>query len=352
MNSKIYLDNNATTILAPEIFEALKEELNTPPSNPDSLHEYGREAKARLANARSSIANYLKVKPTEIIFTSGGTESMNLLIQGYCSHLQPGHIITSSIEHSCVQKTLAKLEEKGWKVSYLPASIKGCASPEQLELAIETNTHLIILSAANSETGVKHNYERSVPAFSSPIQLAHLLWEKLLGKDDIVIDATMGNGKDTLQIAKILSKYGSGRVIALDIQPKALENTLQLLKESVPEFLSNTQLLLTSHENFPIEIQPGSVKLIVYNLGYLPGGDKELTTQTKTTLLSIENALNLIVSGGALSITCYPGHPEGLKEHEAIKTFIKDLDPKKFSVSEHLWPARNLSPILILIQKK
>ncbi|MCX6990722.1 MAG: class I SAM-dependent methyltransferase [Chlamydiae bacterium] len=189
------------------------------------------------------------------------------------------------------------------------------------------------------------------PLFSSPIQLAHMLWEKLLGKDDMVIDATMGNGKDTLKLAQILSNCGSGRVIALDIQPKALENTLSLLRENIPEFLQNIELLLTSHENFPSQILPGSVKLIVYNLGYLPGADKELTTQTGTTLLSIENALKLIAPGGALSITCYPGHAEGQKEHEAIKAFVKDRDLREYCVSEHTWPSRNLSPILLLIQK-
>jgi SAM-dependent methyltransferase len=189
------------------------------------------------------------------------------------------------------------------------------------------------------------------PLFSSPIQLAHILWEQLLGKNDIVIDATMGNGKDTLILAKILSKRGSGKVIALDIQPKALENTLKLLNENVSEFLPNIELLLTSHENFPSEIEPESVKLIVYNLGYLPGADKELTTQTATTLVSIEKALDLLAPGGALSVTCYPGHAEGQKEHEAIKAFVKGLDSREFCVSEHVWPGRNLSPILLLIQK-
>jgi 16S rRNA C1402 N4-methylase RsmH len=189
------------------------------------------------------------------------------------------------------------------------------------------------------------------PLFSTPIQLAHILWERLLKKDDLVIDATMGNGKDTLMLARILSKRGSGKVITLDIQTKALENTLKLLTESIPEFLPNIELLLTSHENFPSEIEPGSVKLIVYNLGYLPGADKELTTQTATTLTSLEKALDLLAPGGALSITCYPGHAEGQIEHEAIKVFAKGLDTRMFCVTEHVWPGRNLSPILILLQK-
>ena len=195
MHSKIYFDNNATTILAPEVFEAMSQELNAPPSNPSSIHEYGRGAKARLAKARDCIASYLKVKPTEIIFTSGGTESMNLLIQGYCGPLKPGHIITSSIEHSCVQKNLQKLEEKGWKVSYLPASIEGCVSPEQVQQAMEANTHLIVLNAANSETGVKHDIDK----------IAQFAEKQKIG---CIVDAVALLGKAPLTIPKGVTGMG------------------------------------------------------------------------------------------------------------------------------------------------
>jgi cysteine desulfurase len=195
MHAKIYFDNNATTLLAPEVFEAMSQELNAPPSNPSSVHEYGRGARSRLAKARSSIASYLKAKPSEIIFTSGGTESMNGLIQGYCEPLKPGHIITSSIEHSCVQKTLAKLEEKGWKVSYLPASIEGCVSPEQVDSAIEANTHLIVLSAANSETGVKHDIEK----------IAQIAEKQKIG---FIVDAVALLGKSPLTIPKGVTAMG------------------------------------------------------------------------------------------------------------------------------------------------
>ena len=195
MHAKIYLDNNATTILAPEAFEAMSQELNAPPSNPSSVHEYGRMAKSRLAKARSSIASYLKAKPTEIVFTSGGTESMNGLIKGYCELVKPGHIITSNIEHSCVQKSLEKLEEKGWRVSYLSASMNGCVSPNQVELAIEPNTHLIVLSAANSETGVKHDIEK----------IAQIAEKQKIG---FIVDAVALLGKSPLTIPKGVTAMG------------------------------------------------------------------------------------------------------------------------------------------------
>ena len=195
MHAKIYLDNNATTILAPEVFEAITHELQAPPSNPSSVHEYGRMAKARLAQARGSIASYLKIKPSEIIFTSGGTESMNLLIQGYCHNLKPSHIITSSIEHSCVQKTLENLEKRGWNISYLPASIQGCVSPELIERTIQDDTRLIVLGAANSETGVKHD-----------IQAIALLAEKQ--KIGFIVDGVALLGKAPLAIPKGVTAMG------------------------------------------------------------------------------------------------------------------------------------------------
>lgn len=189
------------------------------------------------------------------------------------------------------------------------------------------------------------------PLFSTPIQLAHGFWEKILSHGDHVIDATMGNGKDTLTLAQILQSKGGGKICGLDIQAKALENTKALLQSHVPDFIPQITLFKNSHEEFPKEIPYSSIKLIVYNLGYLPGADKSLTTKTETTLISIEKALKLLCHGGALSITCYPGHEEGMKEYEAIHAFLQGIDPREFSTTEHNFTNRHLSPILILVQK-
>lgn len=191
---RIYLDNNATTAVAPEVSNAIMEELNAPPSNPSSVHFFGQMAKARLSKARSSIASHLKVKPTEIVFTSGGTESMNLLIQGFCTK-EPGHIITSNIEHSCVYQTLKKLEEKGWEVTCLPAGSFGAVPPSQIEEAIKPNTRLIVLSSANSETGVKHE-----------IDSISKIAEK--GKIGFIVDAVASFGKEALVIPDGVSGMG------------------------------------------------------------------------------------------------------------------------------------------------
>lgn len=106
------------------------------------------------------------------------------------------------------------------------------------------------------------------------------------------------------------------------------------------------------HSQFPEEILPHSVRLIVYNLGYLPsGGNKKITTQKSTTLKSLEKALVLLQPGGVISITCYPGHAEGAQEMEEVIAFAAKLPPSEWSCCLHHWLNRNKAPALLLIQK-
>lgn len=92
--------------------------------------------------------------------------------------------------------------------------------------------------------------------------------------------------------------------------------------------------------------------LIVYNLGYLPGGDKTITTESSTTLESLQAAFPLIMPGGAISIACYPGHPSGKTEEENVMTFASSLDPQVWSCCHHRWLNRRNAPSLILIQRQ
>jgi SAM-dependent methyltransferase len=165
---------------------------------------------------------------------------------------------------------------------------------------------------------------------------AYLYWKNLLKTDDIVIDATCGNGKDSLRLTELVPV---GHVYALDIQEIALQKARALIPHS------NITYLLQSHIDLPL-IQ---VKLIVYNLGYLPGGNKDLTTLAGSTLESLSKAAQLIAIGGALSITCYPGHPEGAREAEAVQKWVEGLDPEKWKISYHYW--RDKSPTLFFIVK-
>ncbi|MDN3506230.1 MAG: cysteine desulfurase family protein [Simkaniaceae bacterium] len=147
---KIYLDNNATTPLDPLVVQAILAELEAGPANPSSVHSFGRAAHLRLSMAREQIANYLGVDPSELIFTSSGTESLNLAILGLKSS---GHIISTRIEHPAVFETITKLNNP---TTFLPVDEKGHIEINDLEEAIGPDTSLIALSAVNNETGVKN----------------------------------------------------------------------------------------------------------------------------------------------------------------------------------------------------
>ncbi|NGX38291.1 MAG: hypothetical protein K1000chlam2_01464, partial [Chlamydiae bacterium] len=114
---------------------------------------------------------------------------------------------------------------------------------------------------------------------NSHLDLAYEYWQKILRKDDWAIDATCGNGRDTARLAPLCQG-----LIALDIQEKAIENTRLLLE-------GKAHLFRQSHETFPPLAYEKPIRLIVYNLGYLPGGDKDLTTRVESTLKSLQNAL-------------------------------------------------------------
>jgi len=170
--------------------------------------------------------------------------------------------------------------------------------------------------------------------FHDHLLRAHSYWKALLHPTDIAIDATCGNGHDTAILAALLPQ---GHIYALDIQPKALANAQQRV-------LGPITWILGSHARLP-DVRPC---LIVYNLGYLPGGDKTLTTQTDTTLQSLSHALQILQPGGALSIMCYPGHPEGAKEEQAILAWATTLP--HITCCHHRWINRPQSPSLLWIQ--
>lgn len=153
---RIYLDNNATTALDPRVFKAMLADLHGLPANPSSVHWFGQQARGLLTKARQTVASFFQADPKEIIFTSGGTESINLFLRGIGTK---GHVITSTIEHSCVYKTLQILEKQGLKVTYIPVGPWGAPLPEHIASAIRPDTLAIALSAANSETGVKIDIE-------------------------------------------------------------------------------------------------------------------------------------------------------------------------------------------------
>ncbi|MGV3774823.1 MAG: cysteine desulfurase family protein [Verrucomicrobiales bacterium] len=152
----VYFDYNATTPLDPVVREEMRPYFEQNFGNPSSIHHVGRQARAALDDARDRVARVLKAKPSEIHFTSGGTESNNMAIFGAARMLQGRgkHLITSQVEHHSTLHCFQYLERKeGYKVTYLPVDNRGRVDPEALKRAITPQTTLVSVMAANNEVG-------------------------------------------------------------------------------------------------------------------------------------------------------------------------------------------------------
>lgn len=164
--------------------------------------------------------------------------------------------------------------------------------------------------------------------------------DSFIEKKEVAIDATLGNGHDTDFLSKKFKK-----VYAFDVQDKAILN----YKEKKVE---NVSLILDSHENFDKHIKE-SVDCIVYNLGYLPGSDKSITTTKDSTLKSLESGLSFLRENGLMIIALYSGHEQGKDEKEAVLSYSKNLSKKKFGVIYQQFLNRtNNPPSLVIIEKK
>lgn len=168
---RIYLDNNASTPIDPRVLAVMEEDLCHHYGNPSSAHALGQDSRKRLTQARHAVAGFFHVRPNELIFTSGGTEALNMVIKGLFLDNPHGHIITSSVEHSAVYATVKALEKGNVHATFLSVGVHGAATVEAVEAAIRPDTRLITLMAVNNETGVKTDieaiaelaYERRIP---------------------------------------------------------------------------------------------------------------------------------------------------------------------------------------------
>jgi len=149
---RIYLDNNATTPLLTEVFEAMRPYFSDLFGNASSIHSHGQQTRAAVEDARDSVAALLACRASEVVFTSGGTEADNLAIAGMVS--AGDHIITSSVEHHAVLLACRHLEDSGCDVTFLPVDGRGLVDPDDLRRALRPNTKLISVMTANNETGV------------------------------------------------------------------------------------------------------------------------------------------------------------------------------------------------------
>ena len=176
----------------------------------------------------------------------------------------------------------------------------------------------------------------------------HHFLEDHVQPGDICIDATMGNGNDTALLSKLAGE--NGKVVAFDIQQMALENTEQkLLKEECPK---NYELVLKSHEFMGEYTKEESVSCITFNLGYLPGGDHEKATKGDSSIRAIETGLSLLKKKGLMTVCIYSGGDSGFEERDAVLSYIKALDAKKYLVIISEYANRpNHPPIPVLIIK-
>lgn len=183
----IYLDYNASTPLDPHVLNVLIKELREEEGNPSSIHFHGQQCRHKLERSRQTIARFFKVKPHEVIFTSGGTEGAALLLQGFLFQDFSGHVLSSAVEHACVYQTLKELRKRGLDVTFLPTGQWGAVRPEDVEQAIRPQTRLITLMAVNNETGVKTDIE-AIAAIAQkaniPFFVDGVAW---LGKENICI---------------------------------------------------------------------------------------------------------------------------------------------------------------------
>ena len=165
---------------------------------------------------------------------------------------------------------------------------------------------------------------------------------------DICIDATMGNGNDTALLSCLAGE--KGKVVAFDIQQMALEHTKERLeKEQCPE---NYELVLASHELMGNYAETESVSCITFNLGYLPGGDHNKATKGESSIRAIETGLSLLKKKGLMTVCIYSGGDSGFEEKDAVLSYIRGLDAKKYLVIVSEYANRpNNPPIPVLIIK-
>ncbi len=180
----------------------------------------------------------------------------------------------------------------------------------------------------------------------SLVTLAHQSLIQHLRPGDIAIDATLGNGHDALFLAQIIGEHG--QLYGFDIQPAAIEKTTERLKHHsvTAAFKGFQQCHSTMTECIPLE-QHGQIAAIMFNLGYLPRGDKHIITQTETTLSALKQAITLLAKNGILSILSYPGHPGGNEETQQVSQWVTEL--KNCEKKYYCDPDNPKSPVLFLL---
>ncbi len=176
-----------------------------------------------------------------------------------------------------------------------------------------------------------------------PIAFAHNQLARRIESGDTVVDATAGNGHDTLFLAR-----KAARVFAFDIQREALEAAQGRIEAAG---LANVTFIRDSHVNIPLYVAE-PIKAAGFNLGYLPGSTSTVTTKAETSVEALRNVLEILVVRGVLSVTLYPGHEEGEREAQAVEKLLAELDGSRFNVFKYLPLNKKKAPYTMLVEKK
>ncbi|MFC7787024.1 MAG: class I SAM-dependent methyltransferase [Bacillota bacterium] len=184
------------------------------------------------------------------------------------------------------------------------------------------------------------------------LPFARELLERAVKPGDITIDATLGNGHDTLFLARLVGE--NGRVYGFDIQEEAIENTKEQL--ITHDLAHRVTLFHQGHETVMNVIPPlhhGKVTGAVFNLGYLPGGDKEIVTRPKTTILALNQILEMMAPEGILVLVIYHGHPEGAVERDYLLRYVERLDQNYVHVLRYQFINQlNNPPFIVALEKR
>lgn len=219
--SPIYLDHNATTPVAPAVWAAMQPYFERYYGNPSSRHEFGRMARSAVDEAREKVANAVGAHPSQVVFTSGGTEANNLALKGTAACLRPSQLLISSIEHPCVAQPARELQEQGWQLRCLAVNGRGELDWGDLEAALRQPTGLVSVMLANNETGVVQNIAALSAMARHGGALVHTDAVQALGKIEVDFPA-LGVNLMTVSAHKIYGPKGIGALIvdkAVELKP-------------------------------------------------------------------------------------------------------------------------------------
>lgn len=182
------------------------------------------------------------------------------------------------------------------------------------------------------------------------LHFSHELLQTIVTPGDYVIDATMGNGHDTLFLAQLVGP--SGKVFAFDVQSQALENTRQRLTDN--QASEQAELFLAGHETIAEQLASDlPIKAAIFNLGYLPKSDKTIVTLPQTTKQAMDAILDRLVPSGRMILVIYYGHPGGVHEKDQVLNYCQALPQQQYSVLQYQFiNQKNDPPILICVEKK